>query len=150
MADFTIDFHCEDGGRLPQYQELLHDWIVETILAHGGQPGDINYIFCGDDYLHRLNVQYLSHDTLTDIITFPFGDFPLVSGDLFISTERVADNARDRALPYVTELHRVVIHGVLHLCGQGDKTDEEAATMRRLEDQALLRRPDGLTQPDER
>lgn len=91
-----------------------------------------------------MNVEYLNHDTLTDIITFPYEHFPLVSGDLFISTERVTDNATDRKISYSEELHRVIIHGVLHLCGQGDKTETEAVEMRQLEDWALGVRPDLL------
>ena len=91
-----------------------------------------------------MNVEYLEHDTLTDIITFPMADFPVVSGDLFISTERVTDNATERKISYAEELHRVIIHGILHLCGQGDKTELEATEMRRLEDWALNLRPSSL------
>lgn len=86
-----------------------------------------------------MNVAYLQHDTLTDIITFPYEPFPLVSGDLFISTDRVADNATELGNSYKEELHRVIIHGILHLCGQGDKSDTEVAEMRKLEDWALAR-----------
>lgn len=84
-----------------------------------------------------MNVEYLNHDTLTDIITFPMEQAPNIAGDIFISTERVADNAKDLHQPYESELHRVIIHGVLHLTGQGDKTTAEAQEMRRLEDWAL-------------
>lgn len=134
-----ILFHVEEGGKtLPENQHaLLCSWIESVIVERGGEAGPINYIFCGDDYLHAMNVEYLEHDTLTDIITFPMADFPVVSGDLFISTERVADNASDLKSSYTDELHRVIIHGVLHLCGQGDKTEEQAAEMRKLEDWAL-------------
>ena len=91
-----------------------------------------------------MNVQYLNHNTLTDIITFPYGQFPTVSGDMYISTERVADNAQTFEVSFQDELHRVMIHGILHLCGQGDKTEEEAAAMRQLEDWALGLRPEQL------
>lgn len=91
-----------------------------------------------------MNVEYLDHDTLTDIITFPYEAFPLVSGDMFISTERVADNAKDLGTKFTDELHRVIIHGILHLCGQRDKTDEQAAEMRALEEWALSLRPPSL------
>ena len=91
-----------------------------------------------------MNVKHLGHDTLTDIITFPYEEFPIVSGDLFISTERVADNAADNAVSYREELHRVMAHGILHLCGQGDKTAGEANEMRRLEEWALTIRPGAL------
>lgn len=136
-------FHAVEGGVSPS--EVLHPvfagWIEKIIFARGGRPGPINYIFCGDDYLHRMNVEYLNHDTLTDIITFPYTTFPDVSGDLFISTERVADNANDLGSTYADELHRVIIHGILHLCGQADKTVGQAAEMRQLEEWALNLRP---------
>ena len=122
----------------------ISEWVSAVIKARDGQLGTINYIFCGDDYLHTMNVEYLEHDTLTDIITFPMADFPVIAGDLFISTERVADNANDLQIAFQDELHRVIIHGVLHLCGQGDKTVEQAAEMRRLEDWALGLRPEVL------
>lgn len=141
-----ILFHVEDGGYYlpePDHQHLTN-WITSVINARAGKPGIINYIFCGDEYLHKMNVEYLDHDTLTDIITFPMDEFPVVSGDLFISTERVADNATDLNVPFNDELHRVVIHGVLHLCGQGDKTEQQASEMRSLEDWALSLRPVAL------
>jgi rRNA maturation RNase YbeY len=144
--DSDILFHVEEGGK--ELSESLHPmltaWIEAVIIARGGRVGPVNYIFCGDDYLHRMNVEYLDHDTLTDIITFPYESFPLVSGDLFISTERVADNAEDLKTTYADELHRVIIHGILHLCGQGDKTEVQAAEMRALEEWALGLRPAAL------
>jgi len=138
-----ILFHTEEGGHPPGEASwpYLREWVQAVITERGGKAGAVNYIFCGDDYLHRMNVEYLNHDTLTDIITFPYEGFPLVSGDLFISTERVADNAKDLSSNFTDELHRVIIHGILHLCGQGDKTDEQAAEMRMLEDWALGLRP---------
>lgn len=144
--DSEILFHVEEGGQaLPEKQyPLLIDWISSVIAERGGKAGPVNYIFCGDDYLYQMNVEYLDHDTLTDIITFPYEAFPIVSGDLFISTERVTDNAKDLDATYTEELHRVIIHGILHLCGQGDKTAEQAAEMRRLEDWALSLRPASL------
>lgn len=141
-----IMFHVEEGGTAisATQQAILSAWVEAVITARNGHAGAVNYIFCGDDYLHQMNVEYLHHDTLTDIITFPYEVFPLVSGDLFISTERVADNAKDLNTDYQEELHRVIIHGVLHLCGQGDKTDEQSAEMRQLEEWALSLRPVGL------
>lgn len=115
----------------------LPAWITKVISHHQCSLGSLTYIFCSDTYLHRLNVEYLDHDTLTDIITFPYADPPLVSGDLYISLDRVSDNAKDRSISFEQELKRVVIHGVLHLCGYGDKSAEEAARMRSLEDEAL-------------
>lgn len=141
-----ILFHAEEGGNPPSESSwpYLTDWIQAVIKERGGKTGAINYIFCGDDYLHQMNVEYLEHDTLTDIITFPYEALPHVSGDLFISTERVADNAQDLGTSFIDELHRVIIHGILHLCGQGDKTDEQATEMRALENWALEMRPAGL------
>lgn len=89
-------------------------------------------------------MEYLQHDTLTDIITFPYSDFPLISGDLFISTERIAENAEEFGERYADELHRVMIHGILHLCGQGDKSEEESRGMREQEQWALSLRPPTL------
>ncbi|MFT5997726.1 MAG: putative rRNA maturation factor [Neolewinella sp.] len=134
-----ILFHVEEGGTaLPQIAHAqVSSWINAVIDERGGKAGAINYILCGDDYLHQMNLEYLDHDTLTDIITFPYEHFPHISGDLFISTERVADNATDRKISYAEELHRVIIHGILHLCGQGDKTEAEATEMRKLENWAL-------------
>ncbi|PPK87188.1 rRNA maturation RNase YbeY [Neolewinella xylanilytica] len=122
----------------------MEDWITRVISARGGELRELSYIFCDDDYLHQVNVAYLQHDTLTDIITFPYTDFPLVSGDLFISTERVRENAAEFGERYEDELHRVMIHGVLHLCGQSDKAEAEQEAMRELEAWALGLRPDSL------
>ena len=145
-VDSSIDFHVEAGGRaLPdQLIEPSRQWIQALIRARQGSVAPINYIFCGDDYLHTLNVKHLGHDTLTDIITFPYEEFPVVSGDLFISTERVADNAADNMVGFEEELCRVMAHGILHLCGQGDKTTSETNEMRRLEEWALTIRPEAL------
>jgi probable rRNA maturation factor len=132
-----IDFHCEDVPDPGIETGRWVAWIKRIIQHHRAQLGTLQYIFCSDDYLHRLNVEHLQHDTLTDIITFPYSDPPLVSGDIFISTERVVDNAKDLDISFDTELRRVLIHGVLHLCGFPDKKPEEARRMRALEDEAL-------------
>ncbi len=134
-----IEFHLEEGGSEipPEQIKKLISWITSVIQQRKGTLGVINYILCNDDYLLLLNQEYLQHDTLTDIITFPMAAFPIIGGDIFISTERVADNAKDLGLTYYDELCRVLIHGVLHLCGQGDKSPEEAAEMRNQEDWAL-------------
>ena len=126
---------------------MLVPWIEQVIRARGGTPGDLNYIFCSDDYLHAINMEYLQHDTLTDIVTFPYGDYPIVSGDLFISTDRVAENAATFGETYTDELHRVMIHGILHLLGQSDKTQLEADAMREAEQWALSLRISALKEP---
>lgn len=132
-----IDFHAEDVPYPLHDEALLRQWIERVIEGAGCRLVQLNYIFCSDEYLYRLNVEYLDHDTYTDIITFPYAEPPLVHGDLFISVERVRENARELDVPFEDELHRVMIHGVWHLCGQGDKTPEEARAMRQREDEAL-------------
>lgn len=134
-----VDFFVETGGLALTDDQLadLMDWIENIIQLQQGQLGVLHYILCDDEYLLKINQQYLNHDTYTDIITFPMAKRPVISGEIFISTQRVADNANIHQVDYWTELKRVVIHGVLHLCGQGDKTEAEAKEMRRLEDWAL-------------
>jgi probable rRNA maturation factor len=133
----TISFHDEDAGFLPDNFTELKRWIQQVIKREGCTLQQLAYIFCSDAYLHRINIDYLQHDTYTDIITFPYEDPPLIHSDIFISVERVRDNAQQYNLPFQQELHRVAIHGVLHLCGYPDKTPEEAQKMRQKEDEAL-------------
>ncbi len=133
----SIDFHFEDVSLASFQPELYIDWIQKVITHHKCVLGQIQYVFCSDDYLHKMNVDYLDHDTLTDIITFPYQEPPLIHGDIFISLDRVIDNAKDRDIDIELELRRVIIHGVLHLCGYGDKSAAEAEKMRALEDEAL-------------
>lgn len=134
----SIQFFSEEIDFDYANPELTREWIQQVISRENGQlAGALNYIFCSDDYLYRINLEYLAHDTLTDIITFPYTEPPLVSGDIFVSIERVRENARQFGVAFERELHRVMIHGVLHLCGQGDKTAEEKQEMRVKEDEAL-------------
>lgn len=112
-------------------------WIAEVVRRAGKSVGNISYLFCSDDYLIDVNRQYLNHDTYTDIITFDYVAGGLISGDILISIDRVGENAQKFGVPFEQELHRVIIHGVLHLLGQGDKSDAEAAEMRRKEEEAL-------------
>lgn len=115
---------------------IIH-WIAQIIAREHCRLVTLNYIFCSDEYLHQINLEYLDHDTLTDIITFPYSDPPLIHGDIFISIERVRENADMLAIDFTDELHRVMIHGVLHLCGYGDKSAEEKKRMTEKEDEAL-------------
>jgi len=121
----------------------VRSWLHEVLLQSGVNKANIKYIFCGDEYLYRINVEFLGHDTYTDIITFP-GVFDNIiqketlAGECYISTERVLDNAQSLGIPYSEELHRVMVHGLLHLLGQGDKSEEEAVMMRRKENDSLL------------
>lgn len=121
---------------MPEAQKVKK-WVAEVVKRRDRQVGNINYLFCDDEYLLQVNRQYLQHDTYTDIITFDYVAGGLISGDIMISTERVGENAAKYGVPFERELHRVVIHGVLHLLGQGDKSDDEAREMRRQEDEAL-------------
>lgn len=133
----TISFHTEDVSFELSSKLLLKSWIKEVISLHGKKQGPIHYIFCSDEYLLGMNRQYLQHDEFTDIITFDYTEKNLVSGDIFISIERIRENANERSIEFDMELRRVMIHGVLHLLGLKDKTDQEAAKMRSAEDQAL-------------
>ncbi|OIO12047.1 MAG: rRNA maturation RNase YbeY [Flavobacteriales bacterium CG_4_8_14_3_um_filter_35_10] len=115
----------------------VKNWIVKAILNENLKEGEVNYIFCDDNYLSELNIKYLKHNTLTDIISFDYTIGKIISGDIFISIERVKENAELFNTKYVDELHRVMIHGVLHYCGYKDKTDEEKTQMRSKEDYYL-------------
>lgn len=137
--DEAIVFHQEDiAFELPQVELFIH-WINVIITAEDCELNQLNYIFCSDNYLHQLNVEYLDHDTLTDVITFPYASPPIVEGDIFISIERIEDNAKKFKTSSIHELARVMIHGVLHLCGYGDKSETEQKIMRSKENTALAK-----------
>ncbi len=136
-----ISFLQEDTDFEPSHPDLLSDWITRTIQREGGILRHITFIFCSDDYLYQMNLKYLQHDTLTDVITFPYLPPPNIQGDIFISVDRVRDNAATYKVTFEQELHRVMIHGVLHLCGYTDNTPEAKAIMTRQEDQALAMLP---------
>jgi len=131
-----IIFYSETKFELKK-KRIYKKWL--SLLAQREQRfiGNINYIFCDDDYLLKLNIQYLQHDTLTDIITFDDGEKNILNGDIYISIERVRENADIFKVTFEEELIRVIAHGVLHLCGYKDKTDVEAALMRRKEEEAI-------------
>lgn len=115
----------------------LKKWISLVIQQSNMRVGEIGYLFCDDNYLLEINQSYLNHDTYTDIITFDYVAGDVVSGDILISVDRVRENASLFDASFRHELLRVIIHGILHLLGNGDKTESEAAQMRRLEDQAI-------------
>ena len=117
---------------------ILKQWIKAIVENHKKEVGGISYIFCSDEQLLEINKEFLNHDYYTDIITFDYSETDVVSGDLFISIERIKDNAKTLKTSYQEELHRVIIHGVLHLLGYKDKTEEESENMRKLEDECLL------------
>ncbi len=133
----AIRFSSQSGNFELAEPQKVRQWVAEVIRRRGMAVGNINYLFCDDEYLLGVNQQYLQHDTYTDIITFDYVAGTLVSGDIVISVDRVGENAGKFGVPFEQELHRVVIHGVLHLLGQGDKSESEAAEMRRLEEAAL-------------
>lgn len=116
------------------------NWIKSVVETHGKRVGDISYIFCSDEKILEVNNQYLQHDYYTDIITFDYSEGKIVSGDIFISLDTVKSNSEEFKTNYLEELHRIMIHGVLHLCGVNDKTDKERAYMTECEDKALLLR----------
>ena len=133
----AIRFSVQSGDfELPELKKVSF-WITEVIRLRGKSVGNISYLFCDDEYILGVNRQYLDHDTYTDIITFDYVAGGLISGDILISIDRVGENATQFGVPFEHELHRVIIHGVLHLLGQGDKSSAEAAEMRRQEEAAL-------------
>ena len=133
-----INFHIEDIDIKIQQKLRLKSWLKSVIKSEGFKLGDVNYVFCSDDYLLKINVEYLDHDYLTDIITFDNSEEEeLIEGDIFISVDRVIDNARTFAVSFEYELKRVLVHGILHLCGYLDKTEEEEKLMRSKENHYL-------------
>ena len=132
-----IQYHANDID-MPQLDTtLMSRWLKQLAAFHRRKLGDINYIFCSDKKILEVNIEYLGHDYYTDIISFDYDEGLRVSGDLFISLETVASNAEMLGIAYEEELMRVMAHGVLHLCGFKDKSDEDAANMRLREQEAL-------------
>ena len=127
----NLDFELEDKVKVKK-------WISEVVKAQDKKVGQIGYLFCDDAYLIEVNRTYLNHDTYTDIITFDYVVGDIISGDIMISVERVKENASQFNTSFEQELHRVIIHGVLHLLGQKDKSESEAAEMRKKEEAALV------------
>ena len=131
-----IDFNYETDFDLDKKLEI-QQWISSCIDVYGFKEGEINYIFCDDEYLLKLNVEFLEHDTFTDIISFDYTLGKLISGDIFISIERVKENAQKFSQTFEKELYRVMIHGILHYMGLKDKTEEDAKKMRTEEEVCL-------------
>ncbi len=133
----AINFFNENVAFLLRNKSYLKSWISDTVISKKKRVGLINFVFCTDMYLLTLNKTYLHHNTLTDIITFDYTVKNRVSGDIFISIERVKYNSKLLNISFKDEVHRVMIHGILHLCGYGDKLPKEKASMRKLEDKYL-------------
>lgn len=131
-----ITFNYENDFVI-ENEVVYQDWISKIISSEGFLEGEINYIFCDDEYLLNINVEYLNHDTYTDIISFDYTVGNLVQGDIFVSIERVAENASNYNVSFENELRRVLSHGILHYCGFKDKTEEDAKLMRQKEDEKI-------------
>ena len=132
MISFNYETDFELGN-----EEAFENWISRVISSEEKKEGEINFIFCDDEYLHKLNFEYLEHDTLTDVISFDYCVGNELHGDVYISTERVADNAMDFNVTFEEEIKRVIIHGILHYCGYKDKSDTEEALMRSKEEEKI-------------
>ena len=131
-----ISFNYESDFSLEQ-EDVYASWIETIVESENKILGEISYVFCDDEYLHSINMQYLNHDTLTDIISFDYTEGDIISGDIFVSIERVVDNAKDFNVPFDEELKRVLAHGVLHYCGYKDKSDDDALLMRSKEEEKI-------------
>ena len=134
----SIRFFFEDIAAADISESKLKPWIIQTIQREGYQLEELNYIFCSDPYLLNINKNYLDHDYYTDIITFNNAESESeIEADIFVSWERVAENAKNLKTPFITELRRVIIHGILHLMGYNDHDEEEKQEMRKKEEACL-------------
>jgi rRNA maturation RNase YbeY len=133
-----INFNYETEFKLANEANLAA-WLTSVIASEEHKEGEINYVFCDDDYLHKLNLEFLEHDTLTDIISFDYSIGKELHGDIYISVERVKENASEYSTDFEEELQRVMVHGILHYCGYKDKTESEQNAMRAKEDLYLIR-----------
>lgn len=131
-------FFNETPFVFPYNKNSVKRWVKSVAKSEGKEAGNINYIFCDDEYLHKINVKYLQHDTLTDIITFDYTEGKVLHSDIYISVERVKENAEIFKVPFQRELLRVLAHGLLHLCGYKDKTSKDSALMRQKEEEMML------------
>ena len=131
-----IDFNYLNNFQLSNEQEV-RGWLEFVLDEEDRELGEVSYIFCDDDYLYDVNVKHLKHNTLTDIISFDYSLGKVVSGDIYISIERVEENAGDREIEFADELHRIMVHGLLHYIGYKDKTEAQRKTMRKKEDYYL-------------
>lgn len=132
-----IQYIAEDV-MLPSIEKRkISKWIKDVAAGYGKKAGDIAYIFCNDEKILEINRQYLQHDYFTDIITFDYTEGDVISGDIFISLDTVKSNSEELNQLFLDELHRIIIHGILHLCGHDDKTPELRKRMTIMEDKAL-------------
>ena len=131
-----INFNYETDFNLDN-EDVVAAWLGKVITSENKKEGEINYVFCDDEYLHKINVEYLDHDTLTDIISFDYSMGNELHGDIVVSIERVKDNAVDFNVSFEEELKRVLVHGILHYCGYKDKGESEELLMRSKEDEKI-------------
>lgn len=135
-----ISYNTQNVAMPPIDQAAVTAWVTRVAAAHGLRVGEINYIFVDDERILEVNREFLQHDYYTDIITFDYDEAELINGDLFISLDTVRTNALQEGTTYDQELHRVIIHGILHLCGINDKGPGEREIMEAEEDRALAMR----------
>jgi probable rRNA maturation factor len=133
----AIQFFNEDIENVILSKNKIRVLLKMCIAKHEKKIGNINFIFCSDEYLKNINYQYLKHDYYTDIITFNYNKKVTLNSDIYISIERVNDNAKNFKVEFINELHRVMIHGILHLIGFNDESAEEKMKMRQTEDECL-------------
>jgi probable rRNA maturation factor len=136
----NILFHNADTSYILKNKRIISSWITDTIKEEEKQLEEISYIFCTDDYLLKINQEHLNHDTYTDIITFDYTENGIISSEIYISADRVRQNAKNLGVAALDEMHRVIIHGVLHLCGYKDKSDLQSQEMRGKENYYLGKR----------
>ena len=136
----NILFHNADTSYILKNKRIISSWITDTIKEEEKQLEEISYIFCTDDYLLKINQEHLNHDTYTDIITFDYTENGIISSEIYISVDRVRENAKNLGVAALDEMHRVIIHGVLHLCGYKDKSDLQSQEMRGKENYYLRKR----------
>lgn len=136
MNEEIINFYSENSFEL-EHSASFENWLKDVISSEGKKTGEISFIFCDDEYLLKINQEYLDHDTYTDIISFDNSVGNILNGDIFISTERVAENAETFDVPFSEELRRVLVHGILHFSGYKDKTSEEQELMRAKEEEKM-------------
>ena len=127
-------FHSEDVKFILIEKPAIVSWLSLCIESENKTPHDVSYVFCSDKFLHKMNIEHLKHNTLTDIITFDYCEREKIIGEMFLSIDRIKENAKKFKNSFEDELHRVMIHGILHLCGYKDKTVEDQKVMSKKED----------------
>lgn len=132
-----ITFNIEDADPKLKNKRLLKSWIAKVADSYGLKTGDLAYVFCSDDLILEVNKEFLQHDYYTDIITFDYCEGDTISGDMYISVDTVRTNSELYSTSFINEMHRVIIHGVLHLCGLKDKAPDDEKKMREAEAKAL-------------